>query len=79
MSSMNASSLTLVSIRKVRPIPLPRMPFGKSTAPQEFQSRQHEVLEGLSGVEVIADDILVYGSGDIIDLLVSLREIESAT
>ena len=41
-----------------------RMPFGLSTAPEEFQRRQHEVLEGLSGVEVIADDILVYGSGD---------------
>ena len=40
------------------------MPFGLSTAPEEFQRRQHEVLEGLSGVEVIADDILVYGSGD---------------
>ena len=41
-----------------------RMPFGISTAPEEFQRRQHEVLEGLPGVEVIADDILVYGSGD---------------
>ena len=41
-----------------------RMLFGISTAPEEFQRRQHEVLEGLPGVEVIADDILVYGSGD---------------
>jgi hypothetical protein len=39
------------------------MPFGISTAPEEFQRRLHEVFEGLSGVEVIADDILVYGSG----------------
>lgn len=41
-----------------------RMPFGINTAPEEFQRRLHEVMEGLSGVEVIADDILVYGSGD---------------
>lgn len=41
-----------------------RMPFGISTAPEEFQRRLHEILEDLKGVEVIADDILVYGSGD---------------
>jgi hypothetical protein len=39
------------------------MPFGISTAPEEFQRWLHEVFEGLSGVEVIADDILVYESG----------------
>ena len=36
-----------------------RMPFGISSAPEEFQRRQHEVLENLNGVDVIADDILV--------------------
>ncbi|XP_019614003.1 PREDICTED: uncharacterized protein K02A2.6-like [Branchiostoma belcheri] len=41
-----------------------RMPFGISTAPEEYQRRQHEVLEGLQGVDVIADDILVFGCGD---------------
>ena len=41
-----------------------RMPFGISSAPEEFQRRQHEVLEGLEGAEAIADDILVYGSGE---------------
>ena len=40
------------------------MPFGISSAPEEFQRRQHEVLENLNGVEVIADDILVYGRGE---------------
>lgn len=44
-----------------------RMPFGISTAPEEFQRRQHEVFEGLSGVAVIADDVLVYGSGDTVE------------
>ena len=40
------------------------MPFGISSAPEEFQRRLHEVTVGLTGVEVIADDILVYGDGD---------------
>ena len=40
-----------------------RMPFGISSAPEEYQRRQQEILEGLKGVEVIADDILVIGSG----------------
>ena len=40
-----------------------RMPFGISSAPEEYQRRQQEILEGLKGVEVIADNILVIGSG----------------
>ena len=39
-----------------------RMPFGISS--EEFQRRMHAVLQGLHGVEVIADDILVFGCGD---------------
>ena len=30
-----------------------RMPFGLATAPEEYQRRQHEVLEGLHGIHVI--------------------------
>ncbi|XP_033095250.1 uncharacterized protein K02A2.6-like [Anneissia japonica] len=41
-----------------------RMPFGISTAPEEFQRRQHEISEDLHGVAVIADDYLVYGCGE---------------
>ena len=41
-----------------------RMPFGIATAPEEYQRRQHEVLEGLSGIHVIADDILITGQGE---------------
>ena len=44
-----------------------RMPFGISSAPEEFQRRVLEVVEGLEGIETIADDILVYGSGDAYD------------
>ena len=41
-----------------------RMPFGISSVLEEFQRRMHEVCQGLDGVAVIADDILVYGCGD---------------
>ena len=41
-----------------------RMPFGISSTPEEFQRRMHTALQGLHGVEVIADDILVFGCGD---------------
>ena len=34
------------------------MPFGISSAPEEYQRRQHEMLE------CIVDDILVYGCGE---------------
>ena len=40
-----------------------RMPFGISSAPEEFQRRMHMICQDLPGVAVIADDILVYGSG----------------
>ena len=33
------------------------------SAPEEFQRRLHAALQGLDGVEVVADDVLVYGSG----------------
>lgn len=41
-----------------------RLPFGLSSAPEEFKRRQHQVVEGLPGVLSIHDDILVYGEGD---------------
>ena len=41
-----------------------RMPFGICSAPEVFQCRMHEVIEGLAGVEVIADDFVVVGRGD---------------
>ena len=37
-----------------------RMPFGISSAPEVFQRRMHE---GLQGIEVVADDFLVVGCG----------------
>lgn len=44
-----------------------RLPFGISSAPEEFQHRQHEVLEGLTGAECVMDDIIVYGCGETMD------------
>ena len=41
-----------------------RMPFGISSAPEEYQRRQDQTVEGLRGVRSIIDDILIYGEGD---------------
>ena len=42
------------------------MPFGISSAPEVFQRRMHmhEVIKGLPGIEVVADDFVVVGSGE---------------
>ncbi|XP_033991872.1 uncharacterized protein K02A2.6-like [Trematomus bernacchii] len=39
-----------------------RLPFGISSAPEIFQRKMLETLQGLEGVEVFMDDILVYGT-----------------
>lgn len=39
-----------------------RLPFGITSAPEIFQRKMLETLEGLEGVEIFMDDILVYGS-----------------
>ena len=41
-----------------------RMLFGISSAPEVFQRRMHKLIEGLEGVEVVADDFVVIGFGD---------------
>ena len=41
-----------------------RLPFGLSSAPEEFQRRLHDVLSGMEGVVNIADDIIVVGRGE---------------
>ncbi|PFX15433.1 Uncharacterized protein K02A2.6 [Stylophora pistillata] len=41
-----------------------RMPFEINLAPEVWQQRTHELVGGLTGVEVIADDFLVCSFGD---------------
>ena len=41
-----------------------RMPFGISSAPEVWQQRMNQIVEGLQSVEVIADDFLVCGIGN---------------
>ena len=41
-----------------------RMPFGICSVPEEFQRLVHDIIGDLDGVETIADDLLVYGSGN---------------
>ena len=38
-----------------------KLPFGIKSAPEIFQRKMHELIEGLIGVEVIADDFVVVG------------------
>ena len=40
------------------------MPFGLSSAPEQFQRLVYDVIGDLDGVETITDDLLVYGIGD---------------
>ena len=40
------------------------MPFGIKSAPGISQRNMHELIEGLNGVKVIADDFIVVGYGD---------------
>ena len=37
------------------------MPFGLCSAPEVFQRKVHELIEGMQNVEVIADDFVVVG------------------
>ena len=40
------------------------LPFGINLAPEEFEGKLHEKLQGLPGVAVIRDDILMMGYGE---------------
>ncbi|KAK7901627.1 hypothetical protein WMY93_018396 [Mugilogobius chulae] len=44
-----------------------RMPMGISPAPEVFQRKLMQALEGLPGVYVIADDVLITGEGDTLE------------
>ena len=38
-----------------------RLPFGITSAPEYFQKRMSEILQGIEGVVCLIDDVLVYG------------------
>ena len=38
-----------------------RMPFGICSAPEIFQRKMYEKIESMEGIEVVADDFLIYG------------------
>ena len=42
-----------------------RLLYGVSSGPEEYQGRKQEALDGLKGVCNIADDVLIYGCGEI--------------
>lgn len=41
-----------------------RMPFGIRSAPEIFQRRMHELINGMPHVEVVADDFVFVGYGE---------------
>ena len=43
-----------------------RLPYGISSAPEHFQRKVKEILEGLEGVVCLVDDIVVYGTNQAI-------------
>ena len=45
----------------------PRMPFGISSAPEEFQRQTIEIVEGLNEVYTIVDDCLIVSSGETVE------------
>ena len=42
------------------------LPFSISSTQEVLQHRMHELIEGLTGTEVVADDFIVVGFGDTI-------------
>lgn len=44
-----------------------RLPFGLNSSPELFAMAMSQVVHGLKGVEILADDILIYGTGENID------------
>ncbi|XP_062556988.1 uncharacterized protein LOC134221827 [Armigeres subalbatus] len=57
-----------------------RLPFGIASAPEIFQLKLQQIIQGLKGVENLADDVLIFGVGEtleeaLIDHNVCLREL----
>lgn len=44
-----------------------RLPFGVSPAPELFQMKIREMTHDLEGIEIMADDMLIYGCGETLE------------
>ena len=58
-----------------------KLPFGISSAPEHFQRRMNEILDGLDGILCQLDDVLIFGSDQSQHderLLAALQRIEAA-
>ncbi len=44
------------------------MPMGISPAPEVFQRLLNQALEGLQGIHIIADDVLITGEGETVEM-----------
>ena len=58
-----------------------KLPFGISCAPELFQRRMNQILEGLEGVVCLMDDVLIFGTNKSehdIRLAAVLQQIEKA-
>ena len=51
------------------------MPFRIKSAPEEFQRRLNESLEGLTNIAAVHDDIVIFGSGDSIEEATSSHDL----
>ena len=58
----NASALLTTFITPFGRFCFNRLPFGITSAPEYFQKRMSQVLDGLEGVVCLLDDVLVYGA-----------------
>ncbi len=45
-----------------------RMPMGISPAPEVFQRLLNQALKGLQGMHIIADDVLITGEGETVEM-----------
>ena len=55
------------------------MLFDISSAPEEYQRRQHELIARLDKTECVVDDVLMYGRGDTYDEAVKDHDINIKT
>ena len=66
-ASTNARHIWRPSIHLMAGIGTNACRLGISSAPEVFQKKMHELIEGLRGIEVVADDFVVVGYDNTVD------------